>query len=143
MHQSAVADWCEQSRKGQVKAQHIRAQVALGHCDRMPWTKHYRIKCAAVCSQRDFAFRASVQVIEHDTRQPPLGEAAQILDINDARRRDGARWMVHVGSMPYTAILISESRPHEFYVDGNGSLITYHTERSKLRQNSKGSAGGS
>jgi hypothetical protein len=43
--------------------------------------------------------------------------------------------------MRYSAILISEGRPHEFYIDGNGYLITYHTERSKLRQNPLGSAG--
>jgi hypothetical protein len=52
-------------------------------------TERYIVKNTAIFSQRDFAFRATVQIIENNSGKPPLRYAPQIMDIHDMRRVDG------------------------------------------------------
>jgi hypothetical protein len=70
-------------------SQHGRAQIAIRKGHRVAWTKGYIVKNAAIFSQRDFAFRAAIQIIENHSGQPPLRYAPQIIDIHDMRRVDG------------------------------------------------------
>ena len=70
-------------------SQHRGAQIAIREGHRMAGTKGYIIKHAAIFSQRDFALRAAIQIIENNLGEAPLCYAPQIKDIDDMRRVDG------------------------------------------------------
>jgi hypothetical protein len=65
------------------------AQIAIRKGYRVAGTKRYVIKNAAILSQRDFAFGATVEIIENHSGEPPLRYAPQIMDIHDMRRVNG------------------------------------------------------
>jgi hypothetical protein len=44
------------------------------------------LRTPAVCAQRRFVLSAAVDVVEHDTREPPLRPAPQVFDVQNARR---------------------------------------------------------
>lgn len=66
-------------------AKYGRAQIAIRKSYRVAGTKRYVIKNAAILSQRDFTLRSAVEIIENDSREPPLRYAPQIMDIYDMR----------------------------------------------------------
>src|SRR5581483_8969653 len=86
INESAAANRSENERHGKSCAEHGGTQVAGGHFDRATRTKRNLFKSATVCAQRPFVFRAAVDVVEDDARKPTPGRAAQILDVQDARR---------------------------------------------------------
>ena len=70
-------------------AKYGRAQITIRKSYRVAGAKGYIIKNTAILSQRDFALRATIQIIKNDSREPPLRYAPQIMDIHDMRRVDG------------------------------------------------------
>jgi hypothetical protein len=69
-------------------AKHGRAQITIRKGYGVAGTERYIVKNTAIFSQRDFAFRATIQIIEDDSREPPLCHASQIMDVHDMRRAD-------------------------------------------------------
>ena len=67
-------------------AEHGRAQIAHRRCDRTARPQCHRFERPAVCAQRRFVLSAAVDVVEHDTREPPLRPAPQVFDVQNARR---------------------------------------------------------
>ena len=63
-----------------------RAQVAVRKGYGVARTKRYIIKNAAIFSEGYFTFRATIQIIENNSGEPPLCYAPQIMDIHDMRR---------------------------------------------------------
>jgi len=54
-----------------------------GHC--VAWSEGHFFKRAAILPQRDFAFGATIDVIEDGSWQTDLREASQIADIHHTR----------------------------------------------------------
>jgi hypothetical protein len=57
----------------------------------MPRTKSHVVKNSAILPQRDFAFGAAIEIIEHRLRQSPPRNGAEIVNANHSRRCDSAR----------------------------------------------------
>jgi hypothetical protein len=60
----------------------------------MPRAKLHVFKSLAIITQCDFALGASIKISEDSSRETALGRAAQIADVDDAWRPEGARhWL--------------------------------------------------
>jgi hypothetical protein len=75
-------------------------QITARHSNRAPRPEGQSIEGAAVLLQCDFTFGASIEVVEDRGWQTALGEAAQIFNIHDAGRRDGAGLSSHLAPCP-------------------------------------------
>jgi hypothetical protein len=87
VHESAVANRGEHSWKRNLLPQNPSAQVANFHRDCLMWPEEDVFERAAILTQRNFAVRAAVQVIEHSSGNAPLSYAAKISNIQYARGR--------------------------------------------------------
>jgi len=67
-------------------AKYGRAQIAIRKRYRVAGTKRYIIENTAILAQRDFAFRAAIEIIEYNSGEPPVRYAPQIIDIHNMRR---------------------------------------------------------
>ena len=70
-------------------AKYGRLQIAICKRNRVPGAKRYVVKNTAILSKRDFAFGATIQIIENHSGEPPLRYTPQIMDIHDMRRVNG------------------------------------------------------
>jgi hypothetical protein len=86
MHQAAVADGSEESRKGQIKADDADAEIAFVEGYGVAGAKKDVVEGAGIFAQRGFPVGASIEVIEDGAREAALGEAAKVLDIYNAGR---------------------------------------------------------
>jgi hypothetical protein len=91
MHEAAVADGSQQKREGEIKSQNAGPKIALGQRDRVTRAQCDILKYAAVLSQRNFAFGATVQIVEHGPRQAAARQRPEIGDADDAGSGGDAR----------------------------------------------------
>ena len=70
-------------------------QVASGERDRMAGTEGDVLIDAAVLAEGNLAFGSAVELIKNRPRQATLGEGAEIRDVDDVGRGDGARGWSH------------------------------------------------
>jgi hypothetical protein len=106
MHQSAVADGCEQAGKGQIKSDDAHAEITFVEGDGVARAKQDVVEGAGIFAERGFVVGAAIEVIENGTRETALGEAAKILDVDYAGRAEGVRSKGH-------GKYITEKRPGE------------------------------
>jgi len=85
MHQPAVPNRSKNRRKRNFLPHHACAQIALLVSYGLPRAQHHFLKCAAIFPQRHFVRCTAVHVVEHRSRQPPLRQPPQILDIDHMR----------------------------------------------------------
>ena len=64
--------------------EHASLQVTFAHRYRTARTKQDVAKRTAIFTQREFAIRPTIQIIEHRLRDAALCHRAQVFDIDDA-----------------------------------------------------------
>src|SRR5579864_484940 len=95
MNESAVANGRKDRGERKFGAQNFCAQVAMRHGHCIARAECDGFKGAIIFAQGRFALGAAVEIVEDGSRQAALGPAAQIFNVDDARRRDGARPLIH------------------------------------------------
>jgi len=85
INQPAESYGREHERHRQLRSEHGRAQVRALDGDGVARSKRHFFKRTAILPQRNFAFGASVDVVEDRSRQMGLREAPQIADIHYTR----------------------------------------------------------
>jgi hypothetical protein len=105
-HQPTAPNGREDQRHGHRSAEHGRPQIAHRRCDRAARPQCHRFECPAVCAQRRFALSAAIDVIEHHARKSSLRRAAQIVNVENARRLNRLRPGIHV-SRKLTSVFIN------------------------------------
>ena len=110
------ADRREQERQLEGRAEDGRAQVAFRNRHALARPESHLLKRAIVVAQRDLVFGAAVDVVEDDRRQTPLGEPAEIGDVDGSA--DGGRDTVRNGHS--VALRISRSGANQTFMM-NGS----------------------
>jgi len=128
MHHPAVANRCKQRGERKVAAKDFGAQITIRHGNRIARPESKGLKCAAVLLQRDLALGPSVEVVEDRGRQSTLGEATQIFNIDDARRRDGSGVASHLSPRPTERRDLSANRVSWF---GIAAGIVLHDVRAR------------
>ena len=91
-----------------ISAQHKRAQVHRRNCHCSSRPERHVIEDTTVLAKGTFGFGATVDVVEHHTREPTFGEPSQIGDIDGPGRVKG------IGHEPIRLPLTR--RPAEFFV---------------------------
>jgi hypothetical protein len=83
MHEAAVANGCQQEWQSEIEAEDASAQGAIGECYGMARTEGDVLIHAAIFAQRDFAFRAPIQIVEDGPGHTPLGERTKVGNADD------------------------------------------------------------
>ena len=107
VHQAAVPDWCEHERKRKVKAQNAGAQAALGKGDCVARPEGDVVEYSAILPQRDFAFGASVKIIEDWLRKSFTRDRTEVFNANHPGRGNGPCGACHSGKTNLFGILSS------------------------------------
>src|SRR5882672_8022107 len=87
----AEADGREQEGELEGRAEDCCSQIARRNRDALTRAERDVAERAAVRAERDFVLRPSVDVRKDDRRQPPFRQAAEVADVDDARKADRAR----------------------------------------------------
>jgi hypothetical protein len=97
-YQSTKSHRRQEEGHGQVRAENLGAQVTTRDRNRIPRAKRDFFKGAAIFTQSDFTVGAAVNIIEDNAWKTAFGSAAQISDIDDARRSHSALFSSHLGA---------------------------------------------
>jgi hypothetical protein len=76
MHQAAVSNRSKPCGKRDFCVQNFCAQVALSESYGLARPESNGFKCTAILTQCNFAFGTAIEVIEHNSGQPTLSNAA-------------------------------------------------------------------
>jgi hypothetical protein len=83
MHQTAVTNWGQNGRKGDLCAQHPRSQVALTNGYSLAGSEGDRFERTAILAKGCFSFGATIQVVENGLGQTVFRQTPKIIDIHD------------------------------------------------------------
>ncbi len=89
IHHAGIADGRKNRGEGKIEREDARANVTFGNGDGPARTEDNVIKDAAIFAEGDFAVGAAVEVIEDDAREAAFGADAEVVDVDDGRRKSG------------------------------------------------------
>src|ERR1700722_10386506 len=144
MHKATVPDRSQQERQRKIEPEHARMQVAGRNGNRMARAKRHIFKHPAILTQRDFAFRATVEIVENRFRQAPVSKGPEVRDTNYARRGHAALGAGH-WAFPWRSMLIRTRRPSpDQLVTGScttGQHYSPQTKSASMRRDWSGAIG--
>ena len=108
VHEAAVSDGGQQEGESKIEAEDAGAQGAVGEGYGVAGAKGDVFVDATIFAERDFAFGAAIEIVEHGARDAAAGERTKVGDVDDAGRCDGAGVSGH-SSMQGRAIRLGRS----------------------------------
>src|SRR5439155_11219816 len=118
----AAPDGPEQQRKLEARPQDGHPKVALRNRDRVAGTEDHLVEDPTVLLQRELGIGAAIDVVEHRSRQPALGQAPEVADVENAWRIDLPRYQREVRAALRACASVGPAAPNT-RAGVNGSAV--------------------
>jgi hypothetical protein len=86
VHHAAISNGRQYRRERKIATQHASTKIALSERYSVTRPEGYVLESTSIFAKRNLIFRAAIEIIENNFRQPPASQRAEILYVNDLWR---------------------------------------------------------